>query len=98
MDNDTELTKEQRIMQVMRKVLTNIARETVPPPGLPHPLSTQTIEDIKQCLNLISARERELNDEQGVVNTDRPYFVDEPQATKVVPINQIKRSAKPNPS
>lgn len=88
------LSTEHRILVVMRKVLTSIIRETTPPPGLKHPLSDRTIEDIRQCLALISARERELEQNAGVQRQERPHFVDEPQTTKVIPLHSTGLTRK----
>ena len=78
---------------VMRKVLTSIVRDTTPPPGLRHPLSDQTIEDIRACLGLISARERELADARGIP-MEKPYYADQTKSAEVVPISKIQRSGK----
>jgi hypothetical protein len=83
--NTENLSKEQRILRVMRKVLANIVKDTTPQPGMHHPLSDKTIEDIKQCFALISAREAELAEEAGF-DQARPGFVDEPQKAQVIPI------------
>ncbi len=86
-------SKEREIMMVMRKVLTSIVREVTPEhKSLRHPLSSQTIEDIRQCLGLITAREKELADAAGRTVEERPYFVDEPPKTKVVPIGSIGKT------
>jgi hypothetical protein len=83
-------SKEREIMMVMRKVLTSVVREVTPEhKGLRHPLSEQTIQDIRSCLGLITAREKELADAEGRSAEERPYFIDEPQQTKVVPISGI---------
>lgn len=90
----SELTKEQQILIAMRQTLAAVIREITPAPGQRHPLSQRTIEDVRQCLALIAAREKELADEQGR-GGERPYFTDEPQTTKVVPIAGIgKRRTK----
>ena len=81
-------SKEKRILVIMRKVLSNIVKETTPAPGLKHPLSDQTIQDIRECFQLISARERELAHEAGLEIKDRPRFADEPQTTKIVSIKK----------
>lgn len=86
-----ELSKEQQIMVTMRKVLTNIIREITPQPGEKYPLSEPTVEDIRMCLALISAREQELVAEKGITNLDRPHYADEPQTAKVVPLNKIRQ-------
>jgi hypothetical protein len=83
---DEELTKEERILTVMKRVLTNIAKDTYTRPGHRHPLSDDTVNDIRNCLSLITAREAELNDAAGRTMNHRPRFVDEPQTSVVVPL------------
>lgn len=80
---------------VMRKVLTSIIRDATPEhKSLKHPLSAQTIEDIRQCLGLITAREKELADAGGRTAQERPYYTDEPPETKVVPIVNIGKAKR----
>jgi len=90
-----ELTKEQQILIAMRKTLAAVVKDITPPPGMKHPLSEQTIADVRQCLALISAREKELADTQGRAG-ERPYYADEPQASHVVPIAGLSKGKKPN--
>lgn len=71
-----EKTKDRAILEAMRKVLTAVIRDTTPPPGMRHPLTETTIQDIRLCLGLITARERELAQEAGVAE-QRPYYADE---------------------
>ncbi len=84
------LAPEQHILIAMRKTLTAIIRDVTPPPGMRHPLSEATIEDIRQCLMLIAAREKELADAQGR-GGERPYYADEPQTVQVVPVAGLTR-------
>lgn len=88
-----ELTKEQQILIAMRKTLTAIIKDITPPPGMKHPLSEPTITDVRQCLNLISAREKELAVEQGRAG-ERPFYSDEPRSAQVVPIAGLGKSKK----
>ncbi len=90
MSNDT-LSKEAQILNVMRKVLTDVARDTYTKPGLKHPLSENTIISIRDCLVLISAREFELAEDEGREMKMRPRYVDEPKKTVVIPIDKIGR-------
>lgn len=91
----TELSKEQEILMVMRKVLASIIKDTTPPPGMKHPLTDGTIVDVRACLGLISARERELADAQGRV-VEKPYYTDQrKQQAEVVPMSSIRRPKKP---
>jgi hypothetical protein len=85
-----DLTQEQQILIAMRKTLSAIIKDVTPPPGMRHPLSEPTIEDVRQCLTLIAAREKELADAQGR-GGERPYYADEPQAAQVVPIGGLSR-------
>ncbi|MDH5612035.1 MAG: segregation and condensation protein A [Gammaproteobacteria bacterium] len=89
--NNNELSKDQRILIALRKTLSSVVRETTPPPGLRHPLSVQTIEDIKHCFALISAREKELTEESGITNTARPRYADEPKTSHVVPFTRPEK-------
>lgn len=87
-------TKEQEILMVMRKVLASIIKDTTPPQrGMRHVLSDATIEDVRKCLGLISAREKELADAQGR-SAERPYYADQPQSSTVVPIGRIGKPKK----
>jgi hypothetical protein len=88
-----DLSKEQQILVAMRKTLAAVIKDVTPPPGMKHPLSDSTIEDVRQCLGLISARERELADAQGKAQ-ERPYYTDEPQAAQVVPIAGLGKGRK----
>ena len=88
---NNELTKEERILRMVKKVLTDVAKDTMTPPGLKHPLSDQTIESIRECLALITAREQELQQGAGRESTARPHFVDEPQSDVVVSITPSKK-------
>ena len=63
--SDKETSKEERILRVMKRVLTGIAKDTYTRPGHRHPLSDDTVNDIRNCLSLITAREVELNKEAG---------------------------------
>ncbi len=85
----SEMSKEQEILMVMRKVLSSIIKDTTPPPGMKHPMSERTIQDVRACLGLISARERELADSQGRI-MEKPYYTDQQRAADVVPISSIK--------
>jgi hypothetical protein len=85
-----ELTKEERILRAVKRVLTDVAKDTHAPPGMKHPLSQHTIDGIRECLNLIAAREAELAEEAGRPSRARPEFVDEPKTTHVVRLRDIK--------
>lgn len=88
----TDSSKEREILVVMRKVLAQIIKDTTPPSrAMKHPLSDQTIQDVRHCLGLISLRERELADAAGVAQ-ERPYFSDQKPAAEVVSISKIGKA------
>ncbi len=86
MSKDT-FSKEEQILQVMRKVLTDIAKDTYTPADLKHPLSESTIHSIRDCLALISSREAEISKEAGRESKMRPRYVDEPANSVVVQLD-----------
>jgi len=87
-------SKEREILMVMRKVLANIIKDTTPASrAMKHPLSEATIQDVRNCLGLISLRERELADQAGVP-MEKPFYADEKSAAEVVSINKIGRVKK----
>lgn len=92
--SDKLRSKEQRIMVVMRKVLASVVKDTTPPPGMRHPLSDKTIEDIRQCFGLIAAREQELAKAAGIDLNEKPRYTDEPGVSKVVSIQGLKSNRK----
>lgn len=94
--SEASASKEERILRVMKQVLTSVARDTATEPGMKHPLSEGTINDIRQCLLLISSREKELVEERGGSMDQRPRFTDEPkpQGDVVVSIDSITRRKK----
>jgi len=85
--SENELSKEARILRAVKMTLAGVIRDTATPHGMQHPLSDSTIEDLRQCLALISARERELAAEESQA---RPRFADEPGAPTVVQFHPRK--------
>lgn len=85
-------SKETRILRAVKRVLTDVIKDTASPPGTKHPLSDNTIQNMRECLALISARERELAQEAGDPMSARPRFTDEPdKGPVVVPLSSLKR-------
>lgn len=92
--NDEILSKEQRILRVLRKVLANIVKDATPAPGMPHPFKESTIHDIRDLFGLIAERERELAQAAGLTDNEKPYYTDEPPKAKIVAMPKPTR--KPN--
>jgi len=85
--NEPELTTEERVLRMMKNVLTSVAKDTAPHPGFKHPLSEQTIQSIRECLMVITSRERELGEQHGRNMNARPRYVDEPKSEVVVALD-----------
>ncbi|MDT8386188.1 MAG: segregation and condensation protein A [Thiogranum sp.] len=85
--SESKLTKEERILRMMKRVLTDVAKDTAPGPGLRHPLTSSTIQGIRDCLIVITDREQELAREFDRDTSSRPRFIDEPRSEVVVPID-----------
>ena len=94
---EPELSKEERVLRMMKRVLTDVAKDTHAKPGFRHPLSDTTIEGIRDCLALIASREQELAEESGRSMNMRPRYIDEPKREVVVPLNSASlRGNKPS--
>lgn len=91
---EQEPGKEERILRIMKRVLTDVAKDTYTRPGHRHPLSDDTVKGIRDCLTLISAREAELAEAAGRPMKMRPRFVDEPQTSVVVNLDTATRKSK----
>ncbi|MHB8453632.1 MAG: segregation and condensation protein A [Acidiferrobacterales bacterium] len=100
--NTEALSKEERILRAVKKVLTDVAKDTFTRPGVAHPLSDQTIQGIRECFGLIAARERELAEAADRPMSQRPHFTDEKDATAgsnvVVPLGKLGGRKKPRDS
>jgi len=88
--SETQLSTEERILQAVKMTLAAVIKDTATPHGMRHPLSDATIEDLRQCLVLISARERELAQAAGRLDGARPRYADEPQKESVVRLHPRK--------
>lgn len=92
--SEQALTKEEVILRVMKKILTSVVKDTATPPGMIHPLKEHTIDAIRDCLMLISEREKELAEEAGRPMEMRPHFVDDlkyrevQQSEVVIPLHK----------
>jgi hypothetical protein len=91
--NDPKLSMEERILTAVKLTLANVIKDTATPHGMRHPLSDGTIQDLRQCLALISARERELAQAAGRPVSGRPRYADEPaREDKVIRFHNKKPS------
>jgi hypothetical protein len=95
--SDPGLSMEERILTAVKLTLAAVIKDTATPPGMRHPLSDGTINDLRQCLALISARERELAQAAGRPISGRPRYADEPAPEdKVIRFHEKKPSGDAN--
>lgn len=94
--SESAVSKEEQVLKAVKRVLTEVIKDTATEPGLKHPLSENTINGLRDCLVLISQREQELAAEAGRSMDMRPRFIDEPkpQGDVVVSLDSIGK-AKP---
>lgn len=88
---DEKLEKELKILVTLRQVLSSVVREVTPEPGLRHPLSQKTMEDVRQCFLLIASREKEINEEAGMPSQHRPRYADDPTKSTVVKLHGLRK-------
>ena len=93
--SENPVSVEERILQAVKLTLAGVIRDTATPPGMRHPLSDATIEDLRQCLALISARERELAEAAGRASAARPRVAGGPVEEKEKVVRVHKRGEKP---
>ena len=89
---DSEASKEHQILVTLRKVLSSVVREITPEPGMRHPLSEQTMLDVRQAFTLIAAREKEITEQAGMPSQHRPRFVDEPKSSNVIKLHGLSKN------
>jgi hypothetical protein len=92
--SDQNISNEEEILQLVKNTLTAIAKDTYTPPELTHPLSSDTINQIRNCFAVITRRQQELAGARGVEFNDRPRYVDEPSDTFVVSLDEFRDSTK----
>ena len=89
---DQETSKELQVLVTMRKVLSSVIRDITPEPGMKHPLSGQTMEDVRLCFGLITAREKEINELAGMPSQHRPQFTDDKSNANVVQFHTTNKN------
>ena len=88
--SEDDRSREEQILAAVRTVLVNVAKETATEHGRKHPLTDNPPHGIRDCLQLISQRERELAEAAGRPSTAKPRFKDEPPDEVVVQLHPRK--------
>lgn len=91
MDADN-LKKELDVLVTLRKVISSVVREITPDPGMKHPLSNATMEDVRQSFILIAAREKEISEAMGKPSLHRPIHKGDSPKTNVVKLHGLNSS------
>ena len=89
---DADLKKELDVLVALRKVISGVVREITPDPGMRHPLSDKTMEDVRQGFILIAAREKEITEAMGKPSLHRPQYKGDTPKTNVVKLHGLKSS------
>ncbi len=92
--SNKDISKEEEILQLVKNTLTTIARDTYTPPELTHPLSSDTINQIRNCFSVITQRQQELARARGEEFNDRPHFIDEANDSFVISLDDFRELAK----
>lgn len=87
---DADLKKELDVLVALRKVISGVVREITPDPGMRHPLSDKTIEDVRQGFILIASREKEITEAMGKPSLHRPMYKGDTPKTNVVKLHGLK--------
>ncbi len=92
-----DASKEEKVLDMVYSVLVDVIKDTTTDPRLRHPLSEGTRSNIRDCLDLITARRTELSKERGVHREMRPHYTDEPQDSMVVPMPRSPKGSRQDP-
>ncbi|NOX07874.1 MAG: segregation and condensation protein A [Gammaproteobacteria bacterium] len=92
--SENKASKEEQILRVMKRVLTDVAKDTFTRPGFKHQLSDNTIQGIRDCLSLITVREHELIEDSGRSHDHRPRYTDEPSSNVIVQLDTSGNKGK----
>jgi len=92
MSNEVDNSKELRVLRMVKRVLTDIAKDTNTPPGMRHPLSDNTIMGIRDCLALIASREVELQQALNKPSKMRPRYPGQTSDNVVVSISKNNKN------
>jgi hypothetical protein len=85
---EAELSKEQRVLRMMRKILAEVVKDTAPRPGTPRALSDNTVVLIRDCFEMISLREAELAEALGFTRNERPMYPGQEPSAKVIKMDK----------
>ena len=91
-----DLNKEAEILKLMRDTLIKVIKDTSTQPGLRHPLTQTTIEQIRHSLTLITVRQKELDESAGKTWDKRPTYPDTPPGETRVSITGLTSKTPKN--
>lgn len=59
MQTPERLSEEERFLALVRRTLAEVAKDTAPTAGRPHPLKNSTIQMMRDCFAAVSKREHD---------------------------------------
>jgi hypothetical protein len=93
-EENKELQMERRILRAMRRTLSSVIKDATPRPGMDGFLSDDTVEQIRECLGIITAREKELADSLELTAA-KPMYPDQERTVRTVQVKPpIKSDGK----
>jgi hypothetical protein len=92
-EDNKEISVERRVLRAMRKTLTSVIKDATPRPGMDGFLSDATVEQIRECLGIIAAREKELADLLDLAPA-KPMYPDQERKVKTIEIKSPDKNSK----
>ncbi|MGO9444833.1 MAG: segregation and condensation protein A [Thiobacillaceae bacterium] len=84
-EENKEQQTERRVLRAMRKTLSSVIKDATPRPGMEGFLSEDTVEQIRECLGIIAAREKELADSLELTPA-KPMYPDQERTVRTVQV------------
>ncbi len=91
MNNDKIQKFEVSLLDVVRKTLIAVAKDTITRPGLKHPLSKVTQEMITDCLDIVTSRQIAIEKSSGIHTNMKPIYTDK-QTVQSFSIDDLKKT------
>lgn len=82
---------ENRLLNMVRKTLIAVAKDTMTQPGLKHPLSENTQKMITNCLDVVSSRQIAIEKSTQQHTKMKPVYKDE-QTVQSISVDDLKKT------
>ena len=91
MSTDNKPDFEIRLLSAVRKTLIAVAKDTMPKPGLRHPLTEGTQKMITDCLDIVISRQTAIEKDSGTHTKMKPVYTDE-QTVQSFSVDDLKKT------